>query len=72
MSQDTDPAVITSLQRIVELEMAGVVRFAHYALMVTGPHRIPIVEFLIKRSPLDKGLVGPVHPVGEVDLLAAL
>ena len=38
MSQDTDPAVITSLQRIVELEMAGVVRFAHYALMVTGPH----------------------------------
>ncbi len=46
MSQNTDPAVISSLQRIVELEMAGVVRFAHYALMVTGPHRIPIVEFL--------------------------
>lgn len=40
------PDVIQTLQEIVELEMAGVVRFAHYALMVTGPHRIPIVEFL--------------------------
>ncbi len=40
------PEVIETLQNIVELEMAGVVRFAHYALMVTGPHRIPIVEFL--------------------------
>ena len=40
-----DPAVIDLLQEIVEFELAGVIRFTHYALMVTGPNRIPIVEF---------------------------
>jgi bacterioferritin len=30
---------------IMEWELAGVVRYTHYALMVTGPNRIPIVQF---------------------------
>ena len=30
----------------MEYELAGVVRYTHYALMVTGPHRLPIVEFM--------------------------
>ena len=34
------------LNRIVEAEMAGVVRYAHSSLMVSGPNRIPIVQFL--------------------------
>lgn len=34
------------LNKIVELEMAGVVRYAHSSLMVSGPNRIPIVQFL--------------------------
>ena len=34
------------LNEIIELEMAGVVRYAHSSLMVTGPYRIPIVTFL--------------------------
>jgi bacterioferritin len=34
------------LKELVEFELAGVVRFTHYALMVAGPYRIPIVEFL--------------------------
>lgn len=34
------------LNRIMEWELAGVVRYTHYSLMVTGPHRIPIVDFL--------------------------
>ena len=34
------------LNRILEYELAGVVRYTHYALMVTGPHRLPIVEFM--------------------------
>lgn len=34
------------LNKIVEMEMAGVVRYAHSSLMVTGPNRIPIVTFL--------------------------
>ncbi|CDN15964.1 hypothetical protein RintRC_2154 [Richelia intracellularis] len=29
----------------MEFELAGVVRYTHYSLMVTGPYRIPIVDF---------------------------
>ena len=35
-----------TLSSIMEYELAGVVRYTHYALMVTGPNRIPIVQFL--------------------------
>ena len=38
------------LNEIVELEMAGVVRYAHSSLMVTGPNRIPIVTFLQEQA----------------------
>lgn len=34
------------LNKIVEYELAGVVRYTHYALMVSGPNRIPIVDFM--------------------------
>jgi bacterioferritin len=34
------------LNEIMEFELAGVVRYTHYSLMVTGPNRIPIVAFL--------------------------
>ncbi len=33
------------LNAIMEFELAGVVRYTHYSLMVTGPNRIPIVTF---------------------------
>ena len=38
--------VNTVLNKIIEYELAGVVRYTHSALMVTGPYRLPIVEFL--------------------------
>ena len=38
------------LNRIVEAEMAGVVRYAHSSLMVTGPYRLPIVTFLQEQA----------------------
>ena len=38
------------LNEIIELEMAGVVRYAHSSLMVTGPYRIPIVQFLQEQA----------------------
>lgn len=41
---DTDK-VITTLNRILELELAGVVRNMHYSLMVFGRNRIPIVAW---------------------------
>ena len=34
------------LNQILEYELAGVVRYTHYAFMVTGPYRQPIVTFL--------------------------
>lgn len=33
------------LNVIMEYELAGVVRYTHYSLMITGPNRIPIVQF---------------------------
>lgn len=38
--------VIKALNTILELELAGVVRYTHYALMVYGYNRIPIVSWL--------------------------
>jgi len=40
-------AVIQRLNHILELELAGVVRYTHYALMV---YRIPIVKWLEKQA----------------------
>ena len=34
------------LNSIMEYELAGVVRYTHYSIMVTGPYRIPIVQFM--------------------------
>src|SRR5689334_13290016 len=39
-------AVVAVLNRLLELELAGVVRFNHYALMVFGHARIPIVDWM--------------------------
>ncbi len=38
--------VISALNRILEAELSGVVRYTHYSLMIIGPHRIPLVEFM--------------------------
>ena len=34
------------LSKIMEFELAGVVRYTHYSLMIAGPNRIPIVAFM--------------------------
>lgn len=44
--KDLDTSKTTELlNTIMEFELAGVVRYTHYSLMVTGPNRIPIVDF---------------------------
>lgn len=52
MSQENfnKAAVIAALNRILELEMAGVVRYTHYSLMVFGYSRIPVVSWLRKQA----------------------
>lgn len=51
MFNDIDkPAVIEVLNRILEAELAGVVRYTHYTLMVFGYGRIPIVHWLREQA----------------------
>ena len=38
------------LNEIMEYELAGVVRYTHSSLMVSGPYRIPIVTFLKEQA----------------------
>ena len=40
------PTAVALLNEILETELAGVVRYTHYALMVFGYSRIPIVSWL--------------------------
>lgn len=42
----TNGKVVKLLNQILEMELAGVVRYTHYALMVFGYNRIPIVSWL--------------------------
>ena len=54
---------IEALNRIMEIELAGVVRYTHYSLMVFGYNRIPIVSWL--KSNAVEGL-GHAHKAGEL------
>ncbi|MEM9564433.1 MAG: ferritin-like domain-containing protein [Actinomycetota bacterium] len=38
--------VLPVLNEIVKVELAGVVRYTHYSLVITGPNRLPLVEFM--------------------------
>jgi bacterioferritin len=46
MNDADKQAAISALNQILELELAGVVRYTHYSLMVYGYNRIPIVSWL--------------------------
>ena len=54
---------IDALNRIMELELAGVVKYTHYSLMVYGFNRIPIVSWL--KGNADESLVH-AHKAGEL------
>jgi len=55
--------VVSILNRIMELELAGVVRYTHYSLMVYGYNRIPIVSWL--KGNADESLTH-AHRAGEL------
>jgi bacterioferritin len=46
MNETDNQKAIEVLNRIMELELSGVVRYTHYSLMVFGYNRIPIVSWL--------------------------
>jgi bacterioferritin len=54
---------IDALNHIMELELAGVVRYTHYALMVYGYNRIPIVSWM--KGNAQEGLAH-AHKAGEL------
>ena len=56
-------AAIDALNHIMELELAGVVRYTHYSLMVYGYNRIPIVSWL--KGNADESLAH-AHKAGEL------
>jgi len=47
--------IIALLNRIMESELAGVVRYTHYSLMVFGYNRLPIISWL--RGQADESLI---------------
>jgi bacterioferritin len=60
MSNET---AIKALNKIMELELAGVVKYTHYSLMVYGYNRIPIVSWL--KGNADESLAH-AHKAGEL------
>jgi bacterioferritin len=41
---------VSVLNRILETELAGVVRYTHYSLMIVGYNRIPIVSWMRQQA----------------------
>ena len=42
--------VLNVLDNILEVELAGVVKYTHYAFMVQGPYRLTVVEWLREQA----------------------
>jgi bacterioferritin len=38
------------LNEIIKAELAGVVRYTHYSLVITGPNRLPLVGFMREQA----------------------
>ena len=56
-------AVIDVLNRILETELAGVVRYTHYSFMVYGYNRIPIVSWMREQATES---IGHAQQAGEM------
>ncbi len=63
MNEQEKQTAIEILNRIMERELAGVVRYTHYSLMVYGYNRIPIVSWL--KGNADESLLH-AYKAGEI------
>ena len=53
--------IIKKLSEIFDLELTGVIRYTHYALMIFGANRLPLIDFYrqqAKESLLHADIVG--------------
>ncbi|MGC1860975.1 MAG: ferritin-like domain-containing protein [Methylocystis sp.] len=60
---EANEKILALLNRILEYELAGVVRYTHYSLMVFGYNRLPIISWLSGQA--DESL-GHAHKAGEL------
>ena len=63
MDSKDNQRAIDILNGIMEAELAGVVRYSHYSLMVYGYNRIPIVDWM--KANANEGLLH-AHRAGEL------
>jgi bacterioferritin len=59
--------VVALLNQILEAELAGVVRYTHYSLMIFGYNRIPIVSWLREQATESMG-----HATQAGEIITAL
>src|SRR5689334_7837239 len=50
MNAQTTTKVVETLNKILEMELAGAIHYAHYSFMVFGYNRIPIVSWLEQQA----------------------
>ena len=62
MDKAKTQTAIDALNRIMELELAGVVKYTHYSLMIYGYNRLPIVSWM--KGNADESLAH-AHKAGE-------
>jgi bacterioferritin len=67
MSDIDKSKVVGLLNKILEAELAGVVRYTHYSLMVFGYNRIPIVSWLREQATESMG-----HATQAGEMITAL
>jgi len=69
MDQETKDQALTVLNKILEHELAGVVRYTHYSFLVFGFGRIPIVSWM--REQANEALVHAQQAGEMVTMLGA-
>lgn len=69
MNEQIKKQVVGLLNRILEEELAGVVRYTHYSFLVFGYSRIPIVSWL--RSQADESLLHAQQAGEMITMLGA-
>src|SRR6266478_7733073 len=50
MKNDKENKVIDTLNKILEMELAGAIHYTHYSFMIFGYNRIPIVKWLEEQA----------------------
>jgi bacterioferritin len=63
MNLEDTTAAVEILNRLLEQELAGVVRYTHYSFMIFGPSRIPIVSWMREQAAES---LAHAHQIGEL------